>query len=729
MPKPNAPLPPSKPFLLEPLTPNETAEKAKFKAFFKPFLLAPFTYDDAELAYQAAVSRTQVSKTQIPEAQVPEELLQKLALEQQEQSILSRVGRDLKTFVRHGEMFTAPVHGFIKGWNEMIDSTDALMNWLSEKRGLPLNPALQLFDQEGNFDLKLLSKRPEGVPPLHIPNVSPPESGTGHLASGISQFMAGFGPIFKGLKSLNSSFNVLKGASGTSALGTGALGTSATGTAVTAGVAGALTDFIAFDPYEERLSNLAAEYGPEPIKAVFEFLKADKEDSEGVARFKNVIEGVVVGGAVGGIVKLAQTMKRFLSHPKRIEGLTGQHYQADPTVLQAAQELKYWADHLNEEAALYGEVSQHLKQWHEGIAKEVKKTQGITPQVLSEQAKLFAQEIRKVIDANKDAFTPRELAENAFLKSAHQWKKMLASSLWEELPEAAKQDFESILFQNPLLYKRLPEDVRLAFEADRTLRQQKIEAQVDQTLHFKTFKFNEGEPAVVSLKNEAGDPLLHVTHSQLQEFLHAMKEGDTQVASSIIGRGINFSAIHTDADTLRVMKALEKLTATEINAATGNVRGWSETEQIAELLGKSPATVQHSLSQLFNTTKLMDGQVRAANLYLQSLFSTLKREAVKLDQGFLNEEGVANFVRLKRLTQETLVMVQGVTSNMARAMNSLKMPVHGKAFAPDQIAKILDSEGGLKSLRKLVTPQVGGLGSSGILDSVKEVAPLFTLRG
>ena len=28
-----------------------------------------------------------------------------------------------------------------------------------------------------------------------------------------------------------------------------------------------------------------------------------------------------------------------------------------------------------------------------------------------------------------------------------------------------------------------------------------------------------------------------------------------------------------------------------------------------------------------------------------------------------------------------------------------------------------------------VTPQVGGLGSSGILDSVKEVAPLFTLRG
>ena len=97
----------------------------------------------------------------------------------------------------------------------------------------------------------------------------------------------------------------------------------------------------------------------------------------------------------------------------------------------------------------------------------------------------------------------------------------------------------------------------------------------------------------------------------------------------------------------------------------------------------------------------MDGQVRAANLYLQSLFSTLKREAIKLDQGLLSEAGVAEFVRLKCLTQETLVMVQGVKSNIARAMNSLKMPVRGEAFSAERIAEILDSEGGLKSLRKL----------------------------
>ena len=275
-------------------------------------LLPPPPSDDAELAY--------VSERQEPAAQVSEEILQKLALEQQEQGILSRVGHDLKTFVRRGEMVTAPVHGFIKGWNEMIDTTDSFMDRLAERTGLPLNPYMQFLDKDGNVDLNLFGKRPEGATPVHIPNILPPESGTGHLASGVSQFMAGFGPAFKVLKGLN----IFKSP------------------AFTAGAAGFISDMVAFDPYEERLSSLGLEYGPEALKPVFEFLKADKENSEPLARLKSALEGVLVGGAVGGVVKLAQTMKRFLSHPKRVEGLTGQHYQADPTVLQAAQELKYW---------------------------------------------------------------------------------------------------------------------------------------------------------------------------------------------------------------------------------------------------------------------------------------------------------------------------------------------------------------------------------------------------
>lgn len=98
MPQPNAPLPPSRPFLLDPFIPHEAAEKEEFKAFSKPFLLTPFTSDDAELAYASGthVSATQVSGTHVAEtpgeAKVSEDLLQKLALEQQEQGILSRVG-------------------------------------------------------------------------------------------------------------------------------------------------------------------------------------------------------------------------------------------------------------------------------------------------------------------------------------------------------------------------------------------------------------------------------------------------------------------------------------------------------------------------------------------------------------------------------------------------------------------------------------------------------------
>ena len=110
-------------------------------------LLPPPPSDDAELAY---ASETQVPKApgeaKVSEIQVSEDLLQKLALEQQEQGILSRIGGDLKTFVRRGEMVTAPVHGFIKGWNEMIDSTDSFMDRLAERTGLPLNPYLQFLE-------------------------------------------------------------------------------------------------------------------------------------------------------------------------------------------------------------------------------------------------------------------------------------------------------------------------------------------------------------------------------------------------------------------------------------------------------------------------------------------------------------------------------------------------------------------------------------------------------
>jgi hypothetical protein len=67
------------------------------------------------------------------------------------------------------------------------------------------------------------------------------------------------------------------------------------------GTVSAITDFLAFDGHEARLSNLLRDYAglQDPITA---FLAADPDDSEVVGRLKNSIEGLGLGLAVDGII-------------------------------------------------------------------------------------------------------------------------------------------------------------------------------------------------------------------------------------------------------------------------------------------------------------------------------------------------------------------------------------------------------------------------------------------
>ena len=60
-----------------------------------------------------------------------------------------------------------------------------------------------------------------------------------------------------------------------------------------AGIGGAAEQF-AFSPYEQRVSNLVQQY-PALQNPVTEFLQADPEDSEAVARFKMAVEGAAIG--------------------------------------------------------------------------------------------------------------------------------------------------------------------------------------------------------------------------------------------------------------------------------------------------------------------------------------------------------------------------------------------------------------------------------------------------
>ena len=124
----------------------------------------------------------------------------------------------------------------------------------------------------------------------------------GSLVEGISQFATGFVPIF--------------GAAGK-------IGALAKAGKITQGVvAGAVTDFAAFKGQEDRLSNLIQQF-PELQNPVTEFLAHDANESEVEGRLKNVLEGLILEGAIGGTVALFMKSIRALKAGKKVRDVDG----------------------------------------------------------------------------------------------------------------------------------------------------------------------------------------------------------------------------------------------------------------------------------------------------------------------------------------------------------------------------------------------------------------------
>lgn len=143
-----------------------------------------------------------------------------------------------------------------------------------------------------------------------------PETVTGRLIEGVTQFATGWGAggaVLKGWQVATRGGQIGK-----------------------ALAQGALADFSAFDGQEARLSNLLAEYAPEAMAPAFQWLAADEDDPELLGRFKNAVEGGVLGVATdfisGGLRALgaARQMKRAAREEAAKQGL-----QVDPAITAA----------------------------------------------------------------------------------------------------------------------------------------------------------------------------------------------------------------------------------------------------------------------------------------------------------------------------------------------------------------------------------------------------------
>ena len=114
-------------------------------------------------------------------------------------------------------------------------------------------------------------------------SIDDPESTTGQLVQGVSQFLTAFFPALKGAKAIG----LVKSAPY---------------------AAGFVADAFAFDPQEARLSDLVQQY-PTLQNPVTEYLASDPNDSRAEGMFKNGLEGLGLGGLTDALFKVVKVVK------------------------------------------------------------------------------------------------------------------------------------------------------------------------------------------------------------------------------------------------------------------------------------------------------------------------------------------------------------------------------------------------------------------------------------
>lgn len=226
--------------------------------------------------------------------------------------------------------------GLKRGVNETLDLLDEAADWIETYvpgtlmwEGFDGNDATpaRIFLTTQNDAARRMAEANKAPSLLSTPGrfttseAERPESVTGRVIEGISQFAAGFiggGRVLRGWKTATKAGQIGK-----------------------AMAQGALADFTAFDGNEARLSNLLAEHAPDAIAPMFEVLAANGDDPEIVGRLKNAVEGTILGGAVEVIAGGVRALRagRVARDEARVaaqrEGL-----QEDPVMAMAEAEAR-----------------------------------------------------------------------------------------------------------------------------------------------------------------------------------------------------------------------------------------------------------------------------------------------------------------------------------------------------------------------------------------------------
>jgi hypothetical protein len=190
------------------------------------------------------------------------------------------------------EVPRAVVKGVRDAYQNTINIADELGGWIENSLNLPgVKISGEGIDFISGNELQSLRQSGDDLATrMKLPDIDPPQTVTGSLVKGVTQFLVGM----KGANKLLNAAGLQK-VSGAANYGRTAL-------------QGAIADFAAFDPHQQRLSNLI-EQVPALKNPVTDYLSAEADDSAAEGRFKNALEGLGLGVAVDGFLKSVKLLR------------------------------------------------------------------------------------------------------------------------------------------------------------------------------------------------------------------------------------------------------------------------------------------------------------------------------------------------------------------------------------------------------------------------------------
>lgn len=200
--------------------------------------------------------------------------------------------------------------------------------------------------------------------------------------------------------------------------------------------AGAMADFVAFKGEEARLSNLLISNKGEDSNAILEYLAYDPEqdNNEIEERFKNVVEGLFVGGALGSL---------FLGARAGVKGLSKTGKEAASGLTKTFKIFRDKGKNL-EEQRLRGEEPDEVEAYAKAVEDNV-----ITPEEQKALRTVESQAKDAQIASEYEAVTRRKISEETkpeivtmakkAVKDAEEIEKVALKETTEEAPAVIRR--------------------------------------------------------------------------------------------------------------------------------------------------------------------------------------------------------------------------------------------------------------------------------------------------